>query len=1179
MASAVADVSAGLEARLGSSLPLNSKCRLAVNIFTSDMFLPQKEAVVLDWVHTSLDMKYRDRINSQHTESDTLLWETLDTCLSHYLARPPTTPYTFNTVPDLLLNILPCTDISITPIMSSISHLLTLSSSSCPDHDNWSSLLSELLSLCLSLPSIPSTLVSSLHTALGRISLDLTQDHSSLLVHLSRLHTLHPHPSLQALVASILFSDPHPYSSLFSHLSGAESKYQPHRATSLLLSTLRMSPVSPLLLLSSCPAHPPWLRPGIFSLLLSMQGCAGLVDRDTVEGARLAKSVIVPAEGSLHGLFSLTLPLDLSLEVVAGLSVAKIIQESVKELTTVNGITEEVADIISIVHQHHPQVLEPLVPLILGKHLELPRHGPVVACVLDVMLKLRQLPKLLSKLFLYLRNSDSSTALSWAESDLELLGSALCSLPRVQYLEMWKTLNYHLTTDILSLAPVSQTRADRVCSVLSPLLSMVLQHSQLADHNLPSSLLPRIQDLMDTTLSYLQAMLGNSSMSRNYKIMLVEVGSALVELSKLLLNYRELKETEKVAKFTEELFEKVLKDGWEDVPNVKRFVVPRLLDKPELIIERTDFAEEALIVAPTSIKQIPDETLLKVVRGMSSCPASLLESPVFCAAVIYTVMEKVNKEENFFIPQFEYWRTGTDMLDSYLGKSLVTCLASLFHSDLPPALLSQKDLEMLGNLPLEDLPSTLKLWASLACLTQVFRKGELENQTLGFGLLARCLETTDLFRFVDAGMFLNRLLEFKSVPEDVIKVVTKSIARFTKPIRDVEAVFILEDVAQENNSHLRVCVHLLASLCKSVCDGAAGSDKKEASKLLADKISKHVLKNFKKRNLDNSDQIDLFCEAAAKMVQLYSKTGLGKMSKMVHKMVELSFSETCKAFKSLLGEICSNLNLLDSVMLPEDWKVKGWEALAASFDRNCEDLARAILKISSPEELDKMLNHVLKNEGNNLFIWKCVVSSEVSEDCMKVKADYIEKYVTGVCKLVQGDGDVEMENLPDFLSSVFSSSPPCVSTQTETLCLGTLLVLPSHRAPAALSALATFLSHRGTLSTRTIHITTLVIRNFLSNTASTPTLHALQRVLGLFSRHKTDYSSVVPHLVADMLHILSSSPSESRATLTTSLFPLLDMLDTHSFQYLSANLAPATNEIFKHLLSSYHSSHKFKGKV
>jgi len=897
-----------------------------------------------------------------------------------------------------------------------------------------------------------------------------------------------------------------------------------------------------------------------------------------VEGAKLTKNIKSPTVDRLPGLFRLALPLDLTMEVAPGVTAVKIVQEVVKELVKLEGSVDEICEIIVIVHKHHPQVLEPVLANILAKTLSSPANIPVFPCVLDVMVKLRQVPKLFSKLFLYLRSTDPGPNLTWSPSDLELLGATLASLPRVQYLEMWKSLNYHFSSDILS-AP-SQAKAEQVCFVLSPILSTLLLHSQLADHNLPSTLVPRIQDLMDTTATNLQALLCKENLSGIFRRMVLEVGSSLADLSKLFLNYRDMQESAAVTELTRALVDKVQEEDWVESDSKKRLLVPWYLVNKEKSIERQDCALSALLVSPSSIKQIPDNILLNSVEDITSLPSPVLEHPVLCGVVIYKVLVKLNREENLFIPEFSHWRCeGLDKLDSYLGKSLGSCLTTFFHSEMLSTKMEQKDLDALGKLPLEYLPSSLKLGATLACLAQVFRKGTGTVQE--FGLVGRCLESTEIFRFIDAGKFLNDMLGLQNVPLDVINVVTKSITRFTKPIRDVEGGFKLEESGQDkNNLHLTVCVALLGSLSKTVCEGGEGTDKKEASNTLANKISKHIVKIFKKRNLDNSEQIDILCAAASEMIKMYSKSGLGKMSKMVHKMVELALSESCKSMNRLLGEICRNLDNLEKDMLPEDWKVQGWKAMTSSYDEDCEGLTKALLKVSSPDELLEMLEHALENQASNLHFWKVLVCSEVSEVCVKVKNDCIERCVAGVCKAVHGvEGSTELEGLAEFLSSIFSSSPPCVSTQTEVLCLGTLLVLPHDSAPAALSALASFLSHRATLSTRTITITTLIIRNFLCNTASTATLHALQKVLGLFSRHKADYSSVLPHLVADLVTTLASSPPPSRAILSTSIYPLLDMLDNHSFQYLSSNLSPATNEIFKHLLTSYNSSHKFKGKV
>eukprot|EP00090_Calanus_glacialis_P023825 TRINITY_DN3695_c0_g1_i1.p1 TRINITY_DN3695_c0_g1~~TRINITY_DN3695_c0_g1_i1.p1 ORF type:complete len:1178 (+),score=297.53 TRINITY_DN3695_c0_g1_i1:54-3587(+) len=1171
------DLTTGLQTRLSSTLPLEVRCRLAVNTFTSNVFIPRKEEVVLDWLMTSLDLKYRDRLSPSLTPDDTLLWDTLHTCLAHMATAPTSPPYKFSTVPDILLNILPHTDMSLATSMSCISHLITLSSKHSPTHPNWSNLLSLLISSTTA-DSSPS-LITSLHTAIQRITLDPTQDHSPLLIQLSALNLSHPHPSLQQMVSSLLFPTPDPYTPLFSHLSGVDGKYHPCQVTSILLSSLS-SGCSPLLVMSSCPAQPPWLRAKLFSVLLSTQGCTGLVDSSTVEGGKLLKCLTkkIVFEGS--SLFRLALPLDLSLELAPGYTMAKSIQDVVKELVVAEGVTEEIADILDAVHEHHPQVLEPLVALILVKHLEKPSSvGNVFKNLMDVMMKLRQLPKLISKLFLHLRTSSPVSPLCWAESDLEMLGSALGSLPRVQYLEMWKSINYHLSSDIVS---GTSGQADQFAAVLSPILSTVLLNSQLADHNLPSSLLPRIQDLMDNTLTSLEIVFNMDNISSKLKQLVVEASYALSELSTLFVEYRGLKQFGKQLAFAQGVAARVgAAQDWQDSPAARRLQVSFCQENKstEKVLGDCEEAFDELESTPDIIGQIPDPTLLKIVRTKTVANNLLYESPRFCSAVIFTLLAKWNKQENFFIPEFEHWANFADSLDSYLGKSLASCFTTLMHSELPGSELGAQDLEVLGKLPLENLPTVLKLGATLVCLGQVYRQAK--SRTQSFMLAARCLETTDLFRFVDAGKFLNQMLAHEDVTDEIIEVVAKSAGRFTKTIKDIDNNFheFEENVRNENNLHLKACVCLLNSLNMSLSEGAEGTDKKVAGKALADKISKHVVKIFKKKNLDNSEQIEALCVAAAELVKMYSKTGLGKMSKLVHKMVELSLSETCRSWITLLGEICKNFDHLEADILPEDWKLSCWKVLSDNFEEDCQALVKSLFKIATPSELEQMLKTLLDNDLVDLSIWKCIISSEVTEDCMNAKKAAVEEAVAAACKQARAVDYEQLDKLPEFFTVIFSSSPPCVSTQLEIVCLGSLLSSSTESASSSLSALSTFLSHRGTLSTRTIPITTLIIRNCISPSPSVLTLHALQKVLGLFSRHKADYSSVLPHLVADILHLMSSSSPQSKTILTTSLHPLLDMLDKHSFEYLSSNLAPATNEIFKRLLTNYNSSHKFKGKV
>eukprot|EP00092_Neocalanus_flemingeri_P026486 GFUD01028708.1.p1 GENE.GFUD01028708.1~~GFUD01028708.1.p1 ORF type:complete len:1182 (+),score=227.13 GFUD01028708.1:55-3600(+) len=1175
------ELTSGLQTRLSSSLPLPARCRLAVNSFTSKVFIPSKEQVVLDWLLTSLDLKYTERLSTTPTTDDTLLWDTLQTCLSHLTVCPPSPPYKFSTVPDLLLNILPHIDLSLTPVMTCVSSLLSLSSNHTPDHPNWSNLLSRII------PFITDTtndlLISSLHKVVEKMTPDPTLDHSPLVTQLSELYLTHPHPSLQRLVTPLLFPSPDPYTPLFSHLAGVEGKYHPGQVTSVLLSSLSQG-CSPLLILASCPDQPTWLKSRLFSLLLSTQGCTGLVDSSTVEGGKLMMCLKKRSRFEGHKLFKLALPLDLAVDIMPGYNVAKNVQDVVKELVIAEGVTEVIAEIIEVVHTHHPQLLEPVVALILEQYLGKPEaSSEVFGKLVDVLLKMRQLPKMISKLFLQLRSSEIGLEWSWSESDMIIFGSALGSLPRVQSLEMWKTLNYHFSTDILGSECVP-AKADNVARVLSPLLSTVLSHSQLADHNLPSSLLPRIQDLTETTLTNLETMFAKEELSSAFKTLLIEATSVLSDLSRLFVEYRGLKQFESVAAFSQKLVARIVDNSdWQDLPLARKFMLRfGSGDKnSEKIYAKIEDTMKELELLPNIIDQIPGEILIKAVRKTPIKSGSLLENPRYCSAVVFVLLDKMNKQENFYIPGFDQWRNQNDLssLESYLGKSLASCFTTLLHAEMPGSELSLEDLDLLGKLPLEYLPSVLKLGATLICLSQVFRKSGVKTSC--FRLVARCLETTDLFRFVDAGRFLNQILVLDGVTDELIEVVAKSAGRFSKTIKDIELSFqqFEDNFQNENNLHLKASVCLLNSLSKSLNEGAEGTDKKIAGKALADRISKHVVKIFKQKNLDNEEQINLLCEAAAEIVKLYSKTGLGKMSKLVHKMVELTFSENCKAWKYLLEEVCHHLEHFETEMLPENWKLSAWEALAGRLDEDSQPLLRSLVKIADSSELEQMLQILLKDDLLDLKLWETIISSEVIESSSVAKKAGIEQAVTKICKLLRTPDYAQLDRLPAFLNSVFSSSPPCVSTQLEIVCLGSLLFAPKESAPSSLTSLSTFLSHRGTLSTRTIPITTSLIRHFISPPPSIPTLQALQKVLGLFSRHKADYSSVLPYLLADLLHLLSSLPPQSKSILTTSLYPLLDMLDKHSFEYLSSNLPPATNENFKQTLAIYNASHKFKGKV
>jgi len=92
------------------------------------------------------------------------------------------------------------------------------------------------------------------------------------------------------------------------------------------------------------------------------------------------------------------------------------------------------------------------------------------------------------------------------------------------------------------------------------------------------------------------------------------------------------------------------------------------------------------------------------------------------------------------------------------------------------------------------------------------------------------------------------------------------------------------------------------------------------------------------------------------------------------------------------------------------------------------------------------------------------------------------------------------------------------------------------------------------------------------------------RLLEHFKKHKDDFARVAPYLIADILHLLLPSKTPAllpnvKSSLISGINRLLDICDSHSKEFLSANLKEADRAIFKDILDTYNTYHRFKGAV
>merc|ERR1712037_832668 len=257
----------------------------------------------------------------------------------------------------------------------------------------------------------------------------------------------------------------------------------------------------------------------------------------------------------------------------------------------------------------------------------------------------------------------------------------------------------------------------------------------------------------------------------------------------------------------------------------------------------------------------------------------------------------------------------------------------------------------------------------------------------------------------------------------------------------------------------------------------------------------------------------------------------------------------------------------------------GWALVSKEFCNENKDLVASLLaSTSNPDVLESMLVSV-EGEVPNVSLWTEVLRAEVSDNCKDAKNKSVEAALVVILREAgRSDTKVDLCLLPPLLDALFSA-PPCISSQMETLALACLALVPLANASSSLATLSLFLSHRTGLSNQTIPVVLALLGHLLPSTMSNVELQALAGVLGLVSRQRDHWGPVAATLTADLLAHMSKLEPSFRAVLTSALMPLLPFLDKHDMELLSSSLDPATNELFKQLLTNYNSNHKFRGKV
>jgi hypothetical protein len=276
--------------------------------------------------------------------------------------------------------------------------------------------------------------------------------------------------------------------------------------------------------------------------------------------------------------------------------------------------------------------------------------------------------------------------------------------------------------------------------------------------------------------------------------------------------------------------------------------------------------------------------------------------------------------------------------------------------------------------------------------------------------------------------------------------------------------------------------------------------------------------------------------------------------------------------------------------LPEDWKQLAWTqslnhlAGEASVVSAATALAEKIMTAASLAEL---VNLCADLDGRPaLPMTKLLLASSrgVSDvECKRLVQARLDSLVTSLLTSEElGD-----EQLLELVGSVVGCPAAAVTSGVEVLAMAALTRLPPPALAArSLALLVAFVNHRPNISTRHIPLVCSLVRHHLHHLERTPDMAVaslLQNLFGLMGRKREDWANVAPYLMADVLNSCLSvgmvACPQVKQELVLACHCLMDIcVSQHSYEYLSARLPPATNELFKVVLQNYRQHHKFTGR-
>jgi len=1196
-----------LKVRLEGQGRLEGKLNLAANILRSRVHLPNKETVVLAWFARLIDVKYLTRAPAEEMRQ---IWEALSVSLHHVkdvAARKNRAGGEEVKVSiEFLLNHIEQVDMSNQTILGCIKILLTLSPSSEPSDK---SALLKLMPKLLDNADDNVPLVPTILEILDELpKLEAESESGKLLAKMSLSYAARDSETLQKITRKVLLQNTADYAEFFSGLFSVQAvKNDRSDSVNRLLQFINEGGDLAWLLGLIQSGDLNWLRANLFCLAAHLHGVGAVINEESLALVQITPEAS-PSTDALCNLVKSSLPLDISHVYRAEFTAGSLLSTVVKIILDKVGLTDATCAVIAVLNIHHPMLLEPLVTQLMLTKLRSGEPAPQLTRTLfSLVVKLRQLPKMVSKLLMQLRLSSGGMEYVWKHEDLEAFEDAVLQVPRVQCLEMWKTLVYHLSTDHAPGAESGEEAGVRCWAVATPLLTALLRRAQLADHNLPAQLSVRVTELLrDTVEKILSPLLKLLRFQEDP--LFAGLACVVLELAELISTYRNV-DFSVADEFRSKLIKKILKQKQLGGYTSLILLQLRLGGPGRDKIWKTFHTE--LLTAPATLPRlldlVPPQYLADVRVGEEAWSgdredprlAALLIFPHLGAMASGEYSEPLLSQEVWSQP--EQWNS----LQSDLGLVIQNILQKLLdqsltssHQITPP---SSSALERLEILPLETLPPVLKLAATGLGLVRLFHPGGGGGtEAVISRFLCRCLEDTDIFRYLNAAAVAEAALRLDQQSENtavllLLRVLAGEMVRYRKMLSELVEGFpsvLQAGMVAGRANYLEFGVSLLHRLTPILLDKNTKLEKRQMADKLAVLISKAVMKHGKKADLLCPRSVLL--RAATLMVRVYgsgeagigAREGVNKLEKFVRKVLSNAMGGGRKEVLALVNSILQldNKDILD-ILNPDIMQQVRTIALDnLDYDEGNNFISSLLHNGTTMPEVEKIFAHST-DPRTQLKLATVLIASKIQDSVRPLISPHLE---TSVINLILSEA-IGPEDKISLADRLVSSMPALVSSSIETSVLASLLAHNIPLSSRSLKCFVTLVSNRPQLAVRQLPLLTYSLRQHLnaltedtgsSSEEKAQLCRCMQQLTSLVKRRKGDWGNVAPYLVADILSAsVHLTDHNLKQLLTSATHNLLDICETHSHEYLSANLPPAVNEVFKIVLQNYKTNYKFTGHV